>query len=379
MAVQPNIFLNEYLGPIQESEEGSFSYNPRVEEYEDVANLGIIKQLFDKGRRGYGQVDKNVFGGLLPGGAATSLGAKFQEVQKRTGQPPNRTIGNFREPLTYSKTAALLDTIATRLAGSQPFVENIVKNSPDFVRQPLVDVLNILPISANLFSRYYTGIGNENLQIPSKLTDTVSEQVLRDQKVDQILSNSAKTSSSYQIPSMKEMEELNAKFAQRRLNLIESGAIPDETGAIRSRINNELAQSRSHLTKLNSGQIQYVPYGNVTDKGNALDSPVTSFGSLWLKPTPTGFQANERYDFKYADADRSRDGREYNVTPSQEQILMLVDEIKRRNPFSSSPARRTDGYNSLANEDPLTVFGKAVVMKGPGRPFNYEVDFPVTK
>jgi hypothetical protein len=58
---------------------------------------------------------------------------------------------------------------------------------------------------------------------------------------------------------------------------------------------------------------------------------------------------------------------------------MLVDEIKRRNPFSSSPARRTDGYNSLANEDPLTVFGKAVVMKGPGRPFNYEVDFPVTK
>ena len=375
MAVQPNIFLNEYLDPIQESGEGSFSYNPRVEEYEDVANLGIIKQLFDKARRGYGQVDKNVFGGLLPGGAATPLGAKFQEVQKQTGQPPNSAVGHSREPLTYSKTAALLDTIATRLAGSQPFVENIVKNSPDFVRQPLVGVLNTLPISANLFSRYYTGIGNENLQIPSKLIDTVSEQVLRDQN----LSNSAKTSSAYQMPSVKEMEELNAKLAQRRLNLIESGAVTDETGAIRSRANDELAQSRSYLTKLNSGQIQYVPYGNVTDKGNALDSPATAFGRLWLKPTPTGFQANERYDFKYADADRSRDNREYNVTPSQEQILMLVDEIKRRSPFSNSPGRRTDDYNSLANEDPLTVFGKAVVMKGQGRPFDYEVDFPITK
>lgn len=73
MAVQPNTFLDEYLDSIQESGEGSFSYNPRIEEYEDIANLGIIGQLFNKARRGYGQVDKNVFGGLLPGGSDSRL------------------------------------------------------------------------------------------------------------------------------------------------------------------------------------------------------------------------------------------------------------------------------------------------------------------
>ena len=77
MAVQPNIFLNEYLDPIQESGEGSFNYNPRMEEYEDIANLGIVKQLFDKARRGYEQVDKNVFGGILPGGVSVQQHANF--------------------------------------------------------------------------------------------------------------------------------------------------------------------------------------------------------------------------------------------------------------------------------------------------------------
>lgn len=49
MAVQPNTFLNEYLDSIQESEEGSFNYNPRMEEYEDIAmSRGAARQIIDR-------------------------------------------------------------------------------------------------------------------------------------------------------------------------------------------------------------------------------------------------------------------------------------------------------------------------------------------
>jgi hypothetical protein len=375
LAVQPNDFLRGYLDPIQESKENSFSYNPSVQEYGDIAGLGIFKQLFDKARRGYGQVDKNVFGGLLPGGAATPLGAKFQEIQERTGEPPS--LRHFGGPATYSKTATLLDTIATRLAGSQPFVEDIVKKSPNFVKQTLADTFNSLPISANLFSRYYTGIGNENLQIPNKLTDTVSRQVLR----DQASLNAPKSSSEYAAPSQKEMEEFTIEQAQKRLSAINSGIIEDKTGKFRRTANDELAESRSNLAKLNSGQIQYSPYSNMVDKGNSSDSPVTSFGRLWLKPTPTGFQANERYDFHYANADNSFNNNIINtLTPSQKRILTVVNELQKRNPFNTSSEKPSgNDYYSLANYDPLTAFGQAIVMKMKGKPFDYKIDFPVTK
>lgn len=49
MAVQPNIFLDEYLDSIQESGEGSFNYNPRMEEYEDIAmSRGAARQIIDR-------------------------------------------------------------------------------------------------------------------------------------------------------------------------------------------------------------------------------------------------------------------------------------------------------------------------------------------
>lgn len=375
MTVQPNDFLKRYLDPIQESMESSFSYNPNVQEYGDIAGLGIFKQLFDKARRGYGQVDKNVFGGLLPGGAATPLGAKFQEIQERGDQPPS--LSHFGRPVTYSKTAAFLDTIATRVAEAQPIVQDIVKNSPDFVKQTLANKLNSLPFSANLFSRYYTGIGNENLQIPNKLIDTVSRQILKDQN----LSNASESSSNYVMPSRKEMEEYTAERAQRTLNAINSGIINDKTGLRRSRANNELAESRSNLAKLSSGQIPYVPYNNMADKGDSLDSPVTSFGSMWLKPTSTGFQANERYDFnQYANADRLPNKNKNSITPSQERILTVVDELQKRNLFNTSSEKPSGkDYYSLANYDPLTAFGQAIVMKMQGRPFDYKIDFPITK
>jgi hypothetical protein len=87
----------------------------------------LFETFLNKAKRGYGQVDKNVFNGLLPGGSASSLG------------PLKQAVGT-----TIKETA--LST-----AGS---------------------AMNALPDRANLFARYMTGVGNRNLQLdPSTLTD----------------------------------------------------------------------------------------------------------------------------------------------------------------------------------------------------------------
>jgi len=87
----------------------------------------LFQTFLNKAKRGYGQVDKNVFSGLLPGGSASPLG------------PLKQAVGT-----TIKETA--LST-----AGS---------------------AMNALPDRANLFARYMTGVGNRNLQLdPSTLTD----------------------------------------------------------------------------------------------------------------------------------------------------------------------------------------------------------------
>jgi len=89
--------------------------------------MEFFQQFLNKARRGYGQVDKNIFGGLLPGGAA-SLASPVKQQIKST-----------------------IETEAKKLAGG---------------------AMNQLPDRVNLFTRYLTGVGNTNLQLDP---DTLSE------------------------------------------------------------------------------------------------------------------------------------------------------------------------------------------------------------
>ncbi len=50
--------------------------------------MEFFQEFLNKARRGYGQVDKNVFGGLLPGGAASLASPVKQQIQK-TFSPAN--------------------------------------------------------------------------------------------------------------------------------------------------------------------------------------------------------------------------------------------------------------------------------------------------
>lgn len=339
MAVQPNIFLNEYLDPIQESGEGAFSYNPRMEEYEDIANLGIVKQLFDKARRGYGQVDKNVFGGLLPGGAATPIGAGFQGVEKVRGGPLLPT------ELTR-QTASVIDAISGRIAGAQPVVESIVKGLPGPVRTGLSAGLNQVPFSANLFARYYTGLGNEGLQVPKDITNAISQQINEPGYRSGVLDN---------LRGQKKAIMQNSKF---------SVVGPED-----------LAEVNSNIKKVERGIYPYNSYstrdGEPSSGNNPLTSPSTSVGRAWIKPKDGGgFEGTDKYNFAYADADEidkimspPGTGPDY-LPPSKLQALRTAGY----DPYSVS--KESQGYVTL---HPIVNFLRGVVMQMPDKSFTYDI------
>jgi len=338
LAVQPNIFLNEYLDPIQESGEGAFSYNPRMEEYEDVANLGIIKQLFNKARRGYGRVDKNVFGGLLPGGAATPIGAGFQGVEEVRGGIPLPT------ELTR-RTASVIDAISGRIAGAQPVVESIVKGLPGPIRTGLSAGLNQVPFSANLFARYYTGLGNEGLQVPKDIINAISQQINEPGYRSGVLDDLNRT---------KKMVMRNSKF---------SISSPED-----------LAEVNSNIKKVEQGIYPYNPYhtrdGGPTSGNNPLTSPATSVGRAWIKPKNGGaFEGTDTYNFMYADADKldrvrllSGTGLDY-LPRSKEQALKAAGYA----PYSIVNIQRD------VTSNPFVELGRAIVMQMPDKSFSYDI------
>jgi len=336
LAVQPNIFLNEYLDPIQESGEGLFSYNPRMEEYEDIANLGIIEQLFNKARRGYGQVDKNVFGGLLPGGAATPIGAGFQGVKERRGGPP------LPSELTR-KTASVIDRLSNRIVEAQPVVESIVKGLPGPVRTGLSAGLNRVPFSANLFARYYTGLDNEGLQVPKDITNGISQQV---------------NEPGYKAGVLNDLRGQKEGLMQSVPYLPNSSFV---------------AEINSDLKKVEQGIYPYNPYpryGRSTSNNNPLSSPATSVGRAWIKPKDGGgFEGTDRYNFEYADADKfdkvmsgTGIGLDF-LPPSKLQALRAAG-------YDPYLAPSLQGHVTRA---PIVEFLRGVVMQMPDKSFSYDI------
>jgi len=88
--------------------------------------MELFQRFLNQVNQGYGQVDKNVFGGFLPGGAASPASPIKKKIQQQTA------------------------VTAKTLAGG---------------------LMNQLPDRVNLFGRYVTGIGNTNLQLdPSTLS-----------------------------------------------------------------------------------------------------------------------------------------------------------------------------------------------------------------
>ena len=311
-----------------------------------MADPNIFQQFLNKVGRSYGQVDKNVFGGLLPGGAATPIGAALQGYVPPKGVKPI--------PDTTRRMASLVDAATGAIAGAQPFVEKTIKSAPDPVQSVIASGLNALPFSVNLFGRYYTGLGDRNLQIPESSTAGMKNIL------DTMHGNKGKIIKEYE--SM--VDNTAFMLDQARAGKLQfSGGIPAPSV---QQLNNSLAESKSNLSRVQQGDLPFNAYA-ATDT-NPLTSPATSFGRLWFKPTEQGYQSKEKYDFVYGGADEKAPMGPVpgpQLTPTQNLILNQM--------FGAGmPAglKRPPG----AHFNQVTDFGRAIVGKMPDKSFEYLIN-----
>jgi hypothetical protein len=305
--------------------------------------MELFQKFLNKARRGYGQVDKNVFGGLLPGGAATPIGAALQGYVPPKGVKPI--------PDTTRRMASLVDAATGAIAGAQPFIENTIKSSPDPVQNVIASGLNALPFSVNLFGRYYTGLGDKNLEIPQSATAGIKP----------ILENLSRARPQ----GIKEYES-QIDNANLMLNAVRSGTFKALPGAITPSaevLNDSLAALKSNLRRIKKGDIPFDAYR--TNDNNPLTSPATSFGNLWFEPVNKGYQAKEKYDFVYGGADHTMGpfAGGIQLSPSQEMALSAVTKPEVPKGVVAGPTM-----------NPLTHFGRAIVSKLPDKSFEYLIN-----
>ena len=300
----------------------------------------LFQKFLNRVNRGYGQVDKNVFGGLLPGGAATPIGGAFQ----RSGIPKDQQPSNFDR-----RKASLIDAAATEIAKAQPTVERTVQAAPPVVQQMVSKGLNALPFSANLFGRYYTGMGASGLEIPETMTKQVGQAIDNPGYFKKILSD-----------SIEEEKNLNAI-------LNNPNAAGMNEPSMRKYANDALAETRSRIKRMQTGDVPYSPYATQGQR-NPLTSPSTSFGNVWFSPSKDGYSANEKYDFVYGAADQKvpmvqLPGGIAQLDPSQEAAF--TSAVGLQGPQGMIPA---------ASAHPLTFFGRSIVMKMPDKSFTYPIN-----
>ena len=300
----------------------------------------LFQKFLNRVNRGYGQVDKNVFGGLLPGGAATPIGGAFQ----RSGIPKDQQPSNFDR-----SKPSLIDAAATEIAKAQPTVERTVQAAPPVVQQMVSKGLNALPFSANLFGRYYTGMGASGLEIPETMTKQVGQAIDNPGYFKKTLSD-----------SIEEEKNLNAI-------LNNPNAAGMNEPSMRKYANDALAETRSRIKRMQAGDVPYSPYATQGQR-NPLTSPSTSFGNVWFSPSKDGYSANEKYDFVYGAADQKvpmvqLPGGIAQLDPSQEAAF--TSAVGLQGPQGMIPA---------ASAHPLTFFGRSIVMKMPDKSFTYPIN-----
>ena len=308
----------------------------------------LFQQLLNKVGRGYGQIDKNIFGGLLPGGAATPIGAALQNWTPPKGIEPI--------PASTRRLGSVLDATAGAIAGAQPLVERTIKASPDPVQGVIASGLNALPFSVNLFGRYYTGLGDRNLQIPESATKGIKEIL------DASVVNTGKRIKETQ--SFINNYSSMLKDAKAGKLLVPPGAPSGALPLSSQMLNDMLAEEKSKLNRIKQGDIPFDAYA--TTDTNPLTSPATSLGMLWFSPEKEGYAAKEKYDFAYGAADAKEPAGPNlgpDITPSQNLILgqMLTGIPGVQRPVG-------------ANFNQITDFGRAVVSKMPDKSFEYLIN-----
>ena len=304
----------------------------------------------------YGALDRSV-GGVLPGGADSPIIGKSKPYFER---PDIKSIVNkMPQGVPFSPTVfsspfekdlgKVIDTAASGIAGARPVVQSVMSSPP--LRETTSSVLNQLPVSANLFGRYFTGIGSQGLELPQSFIQDTGDAV---------------RSSATGINELKKKFEAQKNQVEGDLLKIKEG---QNIGVDYKTVNDKLAEVKSFQTKLNQG---YVPIETAysSKDTNPLTSLGTSLGRALFKPTDEGgWKTREKYDFAYGGADKTTT-KQNELLPSQEYSELaasaLLDRFTKNNFSGIKPAAGS----------PAALFGRAVVSKMNPDSFEYEINLP---
>ena len=275
----------------------------------------------------YGQADKNIFGGLLPGGAASPL------------SPIKQAVGN-----TVKETA--LST-----AGS---------------------AMNALPDRANLFARYMTGVGNRNLQLdPSTLTDL---RKATEQSPMAIGTVTPRPFSAAQIEEVKNSPDGPGKIAF--LKFIQEAADSKPFNVSIPAYGPGFPQS---------GPVY--PYGTAP---KSVTNTLGRFNAT-VNPSANTIQMNDTYDMVNSAEDpnlvagKIQPQRAWNAIES----IWNPAAAMKNSPNPNFPVLKPSGYNSTntiktINEStqsstysPLTQIARAAMYMTPWKPTPYEINLTV--
>jgi hypothetical protein len=291
--------------------------------------------------KAYGTVDRAVFGGNLPGGAA-----RIPTIPQGEPESPVKTAAkNLLNQVVKDK----LNEIITQAAVAQPAVQALTQAAPESVKQVARNVSNALPLPINLFTRYYTGLGGKDVQAdPNSLRQL--EAAISGAKTQQNMATA----------------DLIDRLKNAEAGLQNPYAM--QSPIIRKRANDLVAELKSDLNKYNQGLIQVVPRESNAAYGgnNPLTSTQTSVGRAWVKPTPGGYTTNEKYNFEYAGADYKQP----TTNKLSDQILTNAVSNLTTNLFDA-------GIPQPAQDNPMTDIMRALVMKMRNEPsFDYSITVP---
>jgi hypothetical protein len=323
----------------------------------------------------YGALDRSV-GGILPGGADNPyIGKSTPYFSRPSISPPPNVSGkiiNFTTPSPFEKDLGrAVDAGASAVASVQPKIKDFVSNSPRFIQDAVSTGLNKLPVSVNLFGRYYTGLGDKGLELPqSFINDTktaIQKSVLN---VPQELTNLQKSEQIMQ-NSLNNLRQGNLQGASNQPNFT---LLPgSDREGLYHMVNNSLAENRSRQNQLKAGNIAIGYQNEEANSANPFTSLKTSLGSAWFKPTNEGgWSTKEKYDFEYAGEDKRQPSTVTTVElPSPSQNFSNLAASSFLNEFNQKQKQKQD-----VTGNPATFFGRAVVAKMNPAPFDYTINIP---
>lgn len=298
--------------------------------------MELFQQFLNKARRGYGQVDKNVFGGLLPGGAASFASPVKQQIKN------------------------VADTGVKTLAGT---------------------AMNQLPDRANLFARYVTGVGNANLQLdPSTLGELRAAATVPPTAMGMI-PNPSKVPEEILVGMQKSLETwrpgtLNSPVGNFVRQAVAEGIknrdLPDFVRGPIPAYGPGLAQS---------GPVR--PYGR-PDLGTAVTNTLGAY-NVNVDPGKS-INIKDVYDMVNPGEDPDLVSGKFQPIKAIEEIQSIWDPTKgyfaRKKMVAPAPPGQQPGYGQMRETksqfaSPATALGRALLYALPVKPQPYDVDITI--